>query len=864
MEQKDQGEAADERTQRSSGSAPEVPDHELLRLLGRGAYGEVWMARSVTGTLRAVKVVRREDYEDDACFAREFEGALAYEPIARSLPGLVHILHIGRREGKLPYYYYVMELADDAYTGIHFEPDDYEPRTLRSDMRLYGNRPMPTDYVVEVGIQISRALEGLHAHDLTHRDVKPENILFVHGRAKLADVGLVGPGGLRSAMGTQGYMPPEGAGSPRADVYALAMVLYEMATGRDRMDFPELPLELPEGTTRKRWQMLNDIICAAAGPRGDKGTIASAYELSDRLDALRHFEPGRGHRHAHPLRRAAVVTGLALLLPPVLYLLLPSAWQQRLQDAGGVLMGNKVPAEQVPAVQPPPPPEPLPEKPALLVSSSPAGAGIYREDGSYVDDTPYGPLPARPGEQVRLRLHKEGYADLALSGQVPANGVLTLEGKLNPLRPPVPGRQWVDALGLAYTPEAEGHLSVRPVSTEDFERFAAENPGSHYHAERCPRTGCALTSQAAVNDFALWLSRLCEERGLLMPGGVLVPVAEVGTARGADVCGYRLRAVPAQKVPIHLYTNPAGAMVSYNGVPLGITPLQAAAVPLGPFYLEVRMPGYATVRKSGLSPKGLSLNLNLVPNNSVTYGREWTNSLGMRMVPIAPGLMACGTETRVGDYRAFCAATGHPVPRQPDFEQNEHHPVVLVSRSDAEAFAHWLTVEERERGLIQPTDTYRLPTDEEWSRLAGVRNERGDTPYERRQAVDNANPEFPWGLKWPPQSGAGNFADVSCLPFIRANRIIPGYRDGVPFTAPVGSFPPNALGLRDVAGNVQEWVSGEYGGPPTLPFRDHAIARGGDYSSFRPAQLSSSSRTPHPADTRSSHIGFRLVLEHRE
>lgn len=840
---------------------PQVPDHEILRLLGRGAYGEVWMARSVTGALRAVKVVWRSDYEDEAQFVREFEGVLAYEPIARSLPGLVHILHIGRREGDFPYYYYVMELADDAYTGIHIEPDDYEPRTLRSDMRLYGNRPMPADYVVEVGIQISRALEGLHAHDLTHRDVKPENILFVHGRAKLADVGLVGRGGLRSDMGTQGYMPPEGAGSPRADVYALAMVLYEMATGRDRLDFPELPLELPEGTTRKRWQLLNDIICAAAGPRGDKRTIASAYEFSERLDALRHFEPGRGHRHAHPLRRLAVVAAVGVLLPVVGYFLLPAAWQGRVQAAWRALGGAGEPAVQ------PPVPAPSPvaaEKPGLLVTSVPAGAGVYREDGSYADDTPCGPLPARPGEQVRLRLHKEGYADLVLTGRVPSAGVLTLEGRLNPLRPPVPGREWVDALGMAYAPEEEGHLSVRPVSAEAFERFSAENPGGGYRAERCPRTGCALTSQAAVNDFALWLSRLCEERGLLLPGGVLVPVAEVGTARGADVCGYRLRAVPARKVPIRVFTNPAGAMVSYNGVPLGVTPLRAVSVPLGPFYLEVRMPGYAAVRRSGLSPKGLSLNLNLVPNNSVTYGREWTNSLGMRMVPIAPGLMACGTETRVGDYRAFCAATGHPAPRQPDFEQNEHHPVVLVSRADAEAFAHWLTVEERERGLIQPTDSYRLPSDEEWSRLAGVSSERGETPYERRQAAGNASPVFPWGMKWPPQSGSGNFADVSCLPFIRANRIISGYEDGVPFTAPVGSFPPNALGLRDVAGNVQEWVSGEYGGPPSLPFRSYAVARGGDYSSFRPAQLSSSSRTPHPADTRSSHIGFRLVLEHRE
>ena len=51
---------------------PEIRDHETLRLIGRGAYGEVWMARSVTGALRAVKVVWREDYDQADSFEREF------------------------------------------------------------------------------------------------------------------------------------------------------------------------------------------------------------------------------------------------------------------------------------------------------------------------------------------------------------------------------------------------------------------------------------------------------------------------------------------------------------------------------------------------------------------------------------------------------------------------------------------------------------------------------------------------------------------------------------------------------------------------------------------------------------------------
>ena len=109
---------------------PVVPDHEILRLIGTGAYGEVWLARSLTAAYRAVKVVWREDYEDEAMYAREFEGILHYEPVARKIPGVVHILHVG--QGVVAdhgYYYYVMELADDAYTGIHIDPESYVPRT---------------------------------------------------------------------------------------------------------------------------------------------------------------------------------------------------------------------------------------------------------------------------------------------------------------------------------------------------------------------------------------------------------------------------------------------------------------------------------------------------------------------------------------------------------------------------------------------------------------------------------------------------------------------------------------------------------------------------------------------------------------
>ena len=280
---------------------PQVPDHEILRLIGTGAYGEVWLARSVTGAYRAVKVVWREDFSDESTYVREFEGILHYEPVARGIPGVVHILHVGQSHGTYPYYYYVMELADDAYTGIHIDPLNYVPHTLHSDMELYGRNPMPLDYVLEVGSQLAHALDGLHAEELTHRDVKPSNIVFVNGRVKMADAGSVAQSNNRSFAGTQGYVPPEGPGAPRADVYALAKVLYEMATGMDRLEFPELPTNMPEGPSHRRWLAFTEIICSAASPSVGKDTIATAAALADRLDALRHYAPGhRGRQKQKP------------------------------------------------------------------------------------------------------------------------------------------------------------------------------------------------------------------------------------------------------------------------------------------------------------------------------------------------------------------------------------------------------------------------------------------------------------------------------------------------------------------------------------------------------------------------------------
>src|SRR5438093_28053 len=92
---------------------PAIPDHELIRLIGRGSYGQVWLAKNAVGTLRAVKVVYRATFEKEAHFEREFKGLQKFEPISRSHDGYVDILQLGRND-PAGYFYYVMEVADGA------------------------------------------------------------------------------------------------------------------------------------------------------------------------------------------------------------------------------------------------------------------------------------------------------------------------------------------------------------------------------------------------------------------------------------------------------------------------------------------------------------------------------------------------------------------------------------------------------------------------------------------------------------------------------------------------------------------------------------------------------------------------------
>jgi Tfp pilus assembly protein PilF len=168
---------------------------------------------------------------------------------------------------------------------------------------------------VDLGHQLASALEHLHKNGLLHRDIKPSNIIFVGGSPKLADVGLVaGLSEARSFVGTDGFIPPEGPGTPQADLYALGKVLFEISTGKDRREFPSLPQDLAE---EERMLELNAIILKACKIDLNQ-RYRSAAEMKEDLALLKRGESVKRKRSRQQYRTAfiksaVVISAIAML-----------------------------------------------------------------------------------------------------------------------------------------------------------------------------------------------------------------------------------------------------------------------------------------------------------------------------------------------------------------------------------------------------------------------------------------------------------------------------------------------------------------------------------------------------------------------
>ncbi len=282
---------------------------EILGRCGKGSFGVTFLARNPLGKKIIIKIVSAVNRSE-----RELEGLRNYMNVAGKHPNLLQIFHIGEIEDG---FFYTMEAADNCST----DPAEYHPATLGNLIR--NGKKFTPDEALCITRSLLGGVQTMHHAKLIHRDIKPDNIIFVDNQPKLSDPGLVVElGQSASFAGTFGFLPPEAVQEELPpdqgfDLYALGKVFYCMLTGNSPKNYPELPLDMPLEVCRQLYGVLNKV-CSRNPVRRFKSAEEFLRALPQKIAAANRWERWcskyRQARAAHPVRHRVILTAILLLL----------------------------------------------------------------------------------------------------------------------------------------------------------------------------------------------------------------------------------------------------------------------------------------------------------------------------------------------------------------------------------------------------------------------------------------------------------------------------------------------------------------------------------------------------------------------